>query len=421
MLGSDMSTRRFRPILLGSDLGVYSMARSFHEAYGVTSTVVSNLPRGPINHSKIIDLELVGAGAGPAETLATLKRLAATHRHTDPEVALLLIVGTEHEVEFVADHREQLAADFTIPMAASDLLRAAADKTVLHDVCRELGIPVPAEVTVSLDDAHQPGWQAPIPQLRYPAVIKPARGAEHLLATFPGKKKVYPVADGREAQVVLERLAAAGLRGTAIVQEMVLGDDTNVRTVTCYIARDHTVTMLVSGRLLLGLHAPTMVGNSAAILTEPQPELEQQAVRILQHLGYTGFANFDIKIDSRDGTAYFLDLNPRVGRPNYYANVAGQNPARAVVNDMFDQPPAPVPAPREGVYSYVPWPLLRRYLSEPELRRRVAHIRRRHGFHHPLAYAADRNPRRTAYRVAAAVNLIRDFRRHYPRPTTTGF
>ena len=32
-----------------------------------------------------------------------------------------------------------------------------------------------------------------------------------------------------------------------------------------------------------------------------------------------------------DGKGRFLDLNPRIGRPNYYANVAGRNPARAVV------------------------------------------------------------------------------------------
>src|SRR5690625_849862 len=111
-----MSARRFRPILLGSDLGVYSMARSFHEAYGVTSTVVSNLPRGPINHSRIIDLELVGAGSGAAETLTALERLAQRSRDEDPGAELLLIVGTDDEVEFVAAHREGTGSLFAIPM-----------------------------------------------------------------------------------------------------------------------------------------------------------------------------------------------------------------------------------------------------------------------------------------------------------------
>src|SRR5690625_4225006 len=416
-----MSARRFRPILLGSDLGVYSMARSFHEAYGVTSTVVSNLPRGPINHSRIIDLELVGAGSGAAETMAALERLAQRSRDDAPGTELLLIVGTEHEVEFVAAHRERLERHFAIPRAASARLAAASDKPVLHDACRSLGIPVPAEVTVALGPAASPDWRAPEPAVTYPAVIKPARGAAHLLASFPGKKKVYPVADAGEARAVLERLASAGLRGTAVVQEMVQGDDTHIRTVTCYIARDGAVSLMASGRLLLGLHGPTMVGNSAAILTERQAELEEQALQILRHLDYTGFANFDIKIDSRDGIARFLDLNPRVGRPNYYVNVAGKNPALAVVSDLLGgEAPASGGPQRVGVYSYVPWHLLRRYLGE-DLRRQVGAIRRRGGFHHPLAYRADRNPRRALYRAASTINLIRDFRRHYPRPTPTGF
>lgn len=412
-----MTASGFRPVLLGSDLGVYSMARSFHEAFGVRSVVVSNQSRGPIDHSRIIDVELAGAGAGPEETVAVLERLAHRHRGTP----LLLLVGTEHEVELVNDHRQRLAENYTIPMAAPETVAAAADKTVLHDACAALGIPVPDGVEVDLAGAGAPGWRPPTPELRYPAVIKPARSAEHLLAHFPGKKKVYPVADAAAAQDVLTRMAGAGLRDLVLVQEMVPGDDTWVRTVTCYVATDGEVTMMTSGRLLLGLHGPTMVGNSATILTEAQPELEAQAAAVLGHLGYTGFANFDIKIDPRDGVARFLDLNPRVGRPNYYATVAGQNPARAVVADHLGGPP-PVRGPQHvGVYSYLPWWLVRRYLVDDELRARVSRLRRSQGFVHPLAYPADRHPRRALYRTAATINLARSFRTHYPRPTATGF
>ncbi|MEE6272134.1 hypothetical protein [Georgenia wangjunii] len=430
-----MPTTPFRPVILGTDLGVYSIARSFHEAYGVRSVVVANSPRGPINDSRIIDTVFTGQGSSEEQTVAALLRVA----DENPGTALVLMVNAEHEVELVQRHRAALAERFIVPFAPDDVLAAAADKVELERVCRRLGIPVPESRTVDLAAADGSGWEPPAVDLTFPVVLKPAVSAEHLLMQYAGKKKVYPAHDPAEATAILRTLAGAGFRDVVVVQELVPGDDTWGRTVTCYVDRSGEVTMMVSGQLVLGLHAPTMVGNSATILTRPQPELCEQAAAILAELGFTGFANFDIKVDPRDGKGRFLDLNPRIGRPNYYANVAGSNPARAVVEDYLGGGHGAAgsagragetgagrgrtgAAEQElGVYSYLPWSLVRRYITDPELRRTVGRIRRTRGFTHPLAYPLDRSPKRWFFRQASTVNLVREFREHYPRPTATGF
>ncbi|WP_324650903.1 hypothetical protein [Georgenia sp. H159] len=413
----------FRPVLLGTDLGVYSIARSFHEAYGVRSIVVSNQLRGPIDHSRIIDNVLVGAGADEEQTVAALVDVARGNAGTP----LLLMVNAEHEVELLARNRALLEEHYVIPFAADDVLAAAADKEVLARVCERLGIATPATQAVDLAAADDAGWSPPRLGLTFPVVLKPAVSAEHLLLSYAGKRKVYTADTQEQADAVLRRLAGAGLRDVVLAQELIPGDDTQGRTVTGYVDRSGELTLMASGRLLLQLHAPTMIGNSATILTEAQPEVERQAGAILRELGFTGFANFDVKVDPRDGRAHFLDLNPRIGRPNYYLNVAGRNPARAVVADFRTElgisgASSPLYRPEQdvGVYSYLPWRLVRRYLTDQELRRRVGRVHRTKRFTHPLAYPLDRDPRRTLYRAASTVNLVRDFREHYPEPTATG-
>lgn len=412
-----MTVPNFRPVIMGSDLGVYSLARAFHEAYGVTSLVVSNSPRGPIMNSSIIETRFAGAGAAADEVIALLAQIADEHASS----TLLLLPTAEHELDLVGEHWDELSALYVIPYSPPEVMRRSRDKRMLDEVCAELGLPVPRGVQIDLAGADHDGWTPPTLDLTYPVVLKPANSGVHTQLSFPGKRKVYLANGAREVQSVLEALIAAGYRDPMVVQELVPGDDTWGRTVTCYIDQSGRITLMASGQLLLGMHSPTMIGNSVAVLTEPQDELTEQAEQIVAKFGLRGFVNFDLKIDERDGEARFFDLNARIGRPNHYLLVAGVNPAIAIVEDhLLDGPGRVQRHNRVGVYSYLPRLWLNRYLPTG-LRRRVAIAwRRTKPGPDPLVYRADRHPRRWLYRMMATVNLIRSYRRFYPRPTQTG-
>ena len=53
-----MSNVDFQPVLLASDINVYSMARAFHEAYGVKSLGLARSISGPCENSKIIEFRI---------------------------------------------------------------------------------------------------------------------------------------------------------------------------------------------------------------------------------------------------------------------------------------------------------------------------------------------------------------------------
>lgn len=412
-----MPSLEFRPVIMGSDLGVYSLARAFHEAYGVQSTVVSNSPRGPILNSAIIQPRYAGAGASPQQTLAVLERVAAEHR----DVRLLLLPTAEHELDLVAEHWRHLSQWYVIPGADPEVLARSRDKRLLEETCDRLGLLVPRSVPI---DLRVPGgaWSAQEVDLTYPVVLKPATSGDYSQLPSTAHPKVQVATCAAQVQQVIDDLAGAGYAGTMLAQELIPGDETASRMVTCYVDRDGRITLMASAQFLLGMHTPAMLGVSVAVLTEPQPDLVAQAEMIVADLELRGFVNFDLKIDPRDGRARFLDLNARVGRSNHHLLIAGVNPAVAIVEDyLLDGPGRIQTQDRVGVYAAVPRFWLNRYLPDPQLRARVrSRWRSTTPSRHPLAYRADRNVRRWWYRMLATVNLIRSFRTHYPSPTETG-
>ncbi len=406
------------PVLLGTDLGIYAMARSFHEAYGVRSVVISEQPRGPINDSAILENVFTGAGATDEATLAALSDVAQRH----PQTRRILVVNSDHQLAFVLRYREQLEREYVIPFAPAATIEQLADKRAMNSVLAELGIPAPRTVEVRPLPRQEEAWRARVRELTFPVVMKPFAGAEFEELTFIGRRKVYVLEHADELVLELDRIGAAGYGGTMLVQELIPGDDTANRVVNCYRDSRGELTMAASGHVLLAMHQPTFIGNSAIIMVDYDAALVDAVRRVLDAVDFRGFASVDFKVDPRDGVARLLDINPRLGRSHYYANVGGASTARALVADfVLDEALPPQRAREDGVYAYIPTFVLRRYVRDAELLARVRAVLRRRRAVHPLGYAADRSPRRWLYRVLAQVNQLRALRRYYPRPTDTGF
>ena len=164
-------------------------------------------------------------------------------------------------------------------------------------------------------------------------------------------------------------LARAGFDDVFLVQELIPGDNTAMRSITAYVDSHGEVTLIGSARVLLEDHAPTMIGNPVAMITEDFPALWDAAERLLTSSGYRGFANFDVKIDPRDGRAVFFEVNPRIGRNNWYMSAAGLNPMTVMVADLVEHRRVEHERiSREILYSMVPDSLLLKYIREDSLR-----------------------------------------------------
>lgn len=407
-----------QPVILGADIGVYALARAFHEQYGVRSVVVSGAALGPVAHSAIIDHVLVTDGHDPRQLVDGLLRVAREQAGK----RLVLMANSDWLVRVVVQHRAELEPHYVVPFLDEDLMDRLSDKATFSEIATELGIAVPRTIVQDFALADDPAW-SPVPvDVGYPLIAKAASSADYQEVSFPGKQKVFEIGSADELDALWGSLRAAGYRGRFVVQELIPGDDTQMRSITAYVDSRGEITLLCSAHVLLEEHTPSGLGNPAAmVVTREEPMLEQ-ARTFLRGVGYVGFANFDVKVDPRDGSYRFFEVNPRIGRNNYYVTAAGANVTRFLVEDrVLDRAVEPVVVDTEVLYSILPHRLLLRYVLDPALAARVRGLIRSRRVAHPLRYARDAGPRRRWYALAASVNQVRKFRRYYPEPTGTGF
>ena len=415
-------TQRFRhllPVVLGGDIGAYALARQLHEVTGTSVTVVASDPIVAISESAYITVVHQEAGAPPERTIALLRELVEGR---GPRSAVLM-ANTDAAAAMISAHRSELEPTYVLPFPDIDVLDAVSDKASFSRLCAEVGVLTPREVVVDLADPDcEPPTSAGELGMEFPLVAKAAIGADYDRIFFPGKRKIWFIDDAAELAGMWGSLKEAGYRSTFLVQECIPGDDTAMRSVTAYMDSTGELRLIGSARVLLQDHAPTMIGNPVAMITEAFPDLWEATGRLLRHAGYRGFATLDIKVDPRDGRELFFEVNPRIGRNNWYMAAAGANPMIPMVADLIDgQECEQVQAKDEILYTLVPDSLLLHYITDPELRKRVKRIIREGRRFDLLLNPTEKDLRRNLTVWLQKQNHRRKFARYYPEPTETSY
>ncbi|MCR5134536.1 MAG: ATP-grasp domain-containing protein, partial [Clostridiales bacterium] len=228
-----------------------------------------------------------------------------------------------------------------------------------------------------------------------PFIIKPSNGIQYWKHPYPTQKKVYKVDTRAELDGVLDDIYGSGYSDSVIIQNYIPGDDSYMRVLTCYSDRNGKVKMMCLGHVLLEEHTPHGIGNHAVIITEYEEKLMLTFRDLLEMLEYTGFSNFDIKFDRRDGKFKAFEINTRQGRSNYYVTNAGANIAKLVVEDYIEDKPAEFCAvTEEHLWTVVPNSVMKTYIKDPKNRARVKALQKAGKAANPLKYAYDNGIKR---------------------------
>ena len=340
--------REFLPVILGADITAYSLARSFHEEYGIKSLVLSMSEGGYIANSDIIE-NRVFEGLEKKEVL--VERLLEVGREFEGKKKLIVLGCGDWYVRALIESKAVLQPYYIVPYIDEELLNKIVLKDKFYEIFEELGLDYPETYTYDYK---------------------------------------------------------------FLIQDKIPGDDTYMRVLTCYCDQNSKVRFASLGRTLLEDHTPTAIGNPVAIINEVNPEIVTAATKFLEHIGYVGFANFDIKYDRRDGKYKFFEINVRLGRSNFYVTGSGFNTVKWIVDDyIYNNLPEYTVADNINLYTVVPKGVIMKYVSDPELKAQAKALFKAGKVSYPLLYKADKNLKHWFYAVAALFNQYRKFHKYF--------
>ena len=372
----------FVPLLFAGDINVYSMARAFHEAYDIKPYVYGKYPTGPCWGSTIMHYTPNPKADEQDTFLQLVLDFAAAHKD---EKVLLLGCGDSY-VRLISANKGNFPENVEAPYIDLDLMDQLIHKEKFYELCEKVGVDYPDTFVHKKDRA----LDIELP-FGGPFIIKPSNGIEYWRHPYATQKKVYKVATREEVTSVLGDIYGSGYEDSVIIQNFIPGDDTYMRVLTNYSDKNGKVKMMCLGHVLLEEHTPHGLGNHAVIITEHNETIEKQYKALLEELHYTGFSNFDIKYDSRDGKFKAFEINTRQGRSNYYVTGAGANLAEIVTRDrIFGEELEETVVTNESLWWVVPKGVAKNYIAGEDYQARMKALVKAGKVVNPLFYSADK-------------------------------
>ncbi|MBE6030736.1 MAG: ATP-grasp domain-containing protein [Clostridiales bacterium] len=375
--------KNFIPLLFAADINVYSVARAFHEAYGIKTYAIGKAAVGtmPLAESKMIEYK-----ADPeADVQETFLKLVLEFAEEHKDETIFLLGCGDNYIQLISANKDKYPENIIAPYIPIDMMNELINKEKFYAMCEEIGVDYPDTFVHRKEMGHD--YKLPF---EGPFAVKPSDGIEYWRHPFATQKKAYKVYTKEEVDQVLDDIYGAGYEDSIIIQNFIPGDDTYMRVLTNYSDKNGKVKMMCLGHVLLEEHTPHGIGNHAVIITESNETVEKQFKALLENMNYKGFSNFDIKYDQRDGKYKVFEINTRQGRSNYYVTNAGANIAKLLVEDFIEDNEIPFHVVKEEhLWMVIPKGVAFKYIKPQEYKDRMKKLIAEGKMKNPLFYEPD--------------------------------
>lgn len=326
-----------RVIVMGCGVAGWGALRSLARVSGIQRIALSASTQEMGWPSRYADVRAVCPHPDTQEA-ALIRYLM--DRAREWEGALLLPAG-DAQAAALSKHRHTLAKAYRVAVGPWEVVRSFLEKDRLLRISEAAGVPTPRSVRV------EPGATdlSRFGTLAFPVWIKPVR-SDRLVRQFG--RKGFLASDKGTLTQWLTRLRQ--LDQALIVQEVVPGEDSALERLDLYVAGNGEMVATFAHNKFRQ-HPPGFGVMRAGYSLEKNPEAEALARRLLAQVpGYRGYASFEFKRDSRDGTLKLIEVNVRITRPGFLATAAGLNFPEMMYREFFHGRATPAGPVEAGVW-----------------------------------------------------------------------
>lgn len=396
----------FLPVLLASDINVYSMGRAFHEAYGIRSLMVARQLSGAVLHTKILDYIEEPLLDQDEVFVDTMNKI---YEKYGKEKTLLLIGCADHYVRLIVNNREKLEGKFIMPYTSREILDNIVLKETFYNRCEEFGL----DYAKTFVHTPQTGYDYELP-MDFPVVLKASDSVKYHAHKFEGFHKVFFIHDRITLDETLKKIYAAGYDDHMLIQDMIPGEDACIYDLHVYTGSDHKVKLMNMGNVVLEEHTPTAIGNNAATIVEPHLDVMKKVKDFLEGIGYEGMCDCDLKYDRRDDTYKLLEINIRQGRSHYRVTGGGDNIAKLITDDYVyhKEIPGPKYVTEPFFWHAVPLGVVYKYVKDKDKVAEIKKLVKEGKCCNSLYYDKDMALKRRIYLKLRDINMYRKYHKY---------
>lgn len=399
-------------VLIGSDMNVYYMARCYYEKFGTPVDVIATEPIRYTEHSSIVNIEYhsdLKTNEGFQSALVEYGK-----KHIE-EGKTLVIPCHDVYVRLLVENMEAIEPYFVCNVPSREIVDSFLVKETFYKTYENSGLSFARTVYYDCKEKET----APMPfDIVYPLIIKPSNAIEYGKHHFEGQPKVFKATTPDNARNFIDKVKASGYEGTLIVQEFIPGDDSALFDCVFYVNSKGKAELASFAQIGLQEHGPSAIGNCTVLINGynqygKTEETVEKLKNFLESIHYTGFAEFDLKYDSREGDFKVMEINPRQARSSYYLAALGHNLVEYLMEDVFEGVEREFELLTDEILlSMVPKAVIRKYIFNQEYRKKALTLWRKKGRIDPLSFKKDKAFKHKMYLVLRAMNYRKKYKQN---------
>lgn len=228
----------------------------------------------------------------------------------------LVVPLRDHTAIYLSERKRELSKYAKIAVNDWDVMRYASDKALTMSICEEEGIPAPRTVFGDgiLEQIDQKGMQ-------FPLVVKPrTAGGSVGFNIFKNREKLAEYLNHYDNK-----------NGPLLCQEFIEQKNSPQYRADFFRDRDGNFKAAIVGKNLRWY--PLDGGFGVFSTTIHDDVIIQMGKKLLDRIGWNGYANIDMVWDANENCAKILEINGRTGASIMLDYVAGVNVSQLILEN----------------------------------------------------------------------------------------